>query len=408
NLLLVKSDGQERALAVQSALGSSRARLVLRFFSESVTLGVLGGLVGVGLASGGLRVLRAVGPAELPRLNAIDLDLGVLFFAFTLSVVAGVALGVLPLARAWRLDLPSSLKEGGRGGGSGRSRNAARNGLAVVQLAMATVLLVGSGLMIRTFLSLSSVSPGFSEPEQVLTFTAGATLAQVPEDLDVAGAHEALARRLAELPGVVSVGVTSSVPMDRRGGFDPVFIEDFPVPEGQQAPVKRFKWIGGGYHEAVGNPVVAGRAITWTDIHDVARVAMVTEGFAREVWGDPQRAVGRRIATGFAPGDWREIVGVVGDVRDDGVDQDPVDIVYWPMVMRGFWAEIASPDALFVQRTMTYVVRSSRVGTPGFMDQIRDAVWASFPGRPLSTVRTLASLQHDSMARTSFTLVMLG
>jgi len=407
NLLLVKSEGEERTVAVQSALGSSRRRLVLRFLSESVALGVLGGVVGVGLAAGGLRLLRALGPADLPRLVEIDLDGGVLLFTLMISLVAGVALGVLPLLRAWRLDLSASLKEGGRGSGAGGPRSTTRNTLAVAQLAMATILLVGSGLMIRTFVSLNRVDPGFSDPEHALTFTATATNANVPEDADVAGAHQALVARLADLPGVEAVGVTSSVPMDHRAGFDPIDIEDFPLPEGQPAPVKRFKWIGAGYHEAVGDPVVAGRAFTWTDIHDMARVVMVTEGFARQVWGDPARAVGRRISTGYSD-DWREIVGVVGDVRDDGVDQDPVDIVYWPMVIRGFWPEIRGPDALFVRRSMTYVVRSPRVGTPGFLDEVREAVWASFPGRPLSMVRTMADLQRDSMARTSFTLVMLG
>jgi putative ABC transport system permease protein len=408
NLLLVQSDGHQRALAVQSALGSSGRRLLMRFFSESVTLGVLGGAVGMALAYGALRILRSAGPADLPRLHEIDLDPGVVLFTFLVSVLAGAALGVLPLARAWRLDLSRALKEGGWGAGGAGGRRSVGNALAVAQLAMAMILLVGSGLMIRTFISLNSVRPGFTEPERILTFTATATGAVVPEDADVTHAHEALARRLEDLPAVTSVGLTTSVPMDGRGGFDPIYVEDFPLPEGQQAPIKRFKWIGGGYHEAVGNPVVAGRAITWRDVHDMARVVMITESFAREVWGEPARAVGRRIATGYGPGDWREIVGVVGDVRDDGLDQDPVDVVYWPMAIRGFWAELNGPQAVFLQRSMTYVVRSSRVGTPGFLGDIRDAVWASFPGRPLGMVRTMADLQRESLARTSFTMVILA
>lgn len=408
NLLLVQAEGRERALAVQAALGPSRGWLVRQFLVESVTLGVIGGLIGVALAQGGLRMLRAAGPSDLPRLHEIGLDPGVLFVAFLMSVVAGVALSMLPLARAWRIDIPSALKEGGRGSGAGRSRNRLRNTLAVAQLAMAMVLLVGSGLMIRTFISLSQVEPGFSEPENLLTFRATATTAVVPDDGDVVGAHEALADRLAELPGVVSVGASTSVPMDQGGGFDPVYIEDFPLPEGEQAPIKRFKWIGGGYHEAVGNPVIAGRPISWADVHETARVVMVTEGFAREAWGDAARAVGRRISTGYGPGDWREIIGVVGDVRDDGMDQDPVDIIYWPMAIRGYWAEIGGEDSLFLVRSLKYVVRSTRVGTPGFLDEIQAVVWAAFPGRPLGTVATVASLQRESMARTSFALVILA
>jgi predicted permease len=408
NLLLVQYEGREQVLAVQAALGSTRGWLVRQFLTESVTLGVLGGLIGVGLAHGSLRVLQTVGPADLPRLVEIGLDPGVLLVAFSMSILVGVALSLLPLARAWRIDLPTSLKEGRRGTGAGRSRNTARDTLAVAQLALAMVLLVGSGLMIRTFMSLSEVDPGFSGGEQLLTFRATAADADVPEDEDVAQAHEAVANRLAELPGVVSVGLSTSVPMDQGGGFDPVYIEGLPLPEGEQAPIKRFKWIGGGYHEAVGNPVIAGRAISWSDIRELARVVMVTEGFARQAWGDPARAVGRRISTGYGPGDWREIIGVVGDVRDDGVDHDPVDIVYWPMVIRGFWSEIDGADDLFLQRTMKYVVRSRRVGTPGFLEQVQGAVWASFPGRPLGTVRTMESFQRESMARTSFALVILA
>ncbi len=406
NLLLVQSESHERAVAIQSALGSSRRRLVLRFLTESVTLGGLGGAVGVGLAVGGLALLRSLGPADLPRLQDIDLDAGVLLVAVLLSLGSGLALGLLPLARAWRLDLCAALKEGGQGTGTGRSRGMARNAFAVVQLALAMILLVGSGLMIRTFVSLSQVSPGYSDPERLLTFTA--TDYSTPDDADVPEVHRALAERLARLPGVGAVGLTTTVPLGTGAGFDPIYVEDFPLPEGQQGPIKRFKWIGGGYHEAIGNPVVAGRAITWDDIRELARVVMITEGFAREVWGDPARAVGRRVSTGFAPGDWREIVGVVGDVRDDGLDQDPVDIVYWPMAIRGFWAETSGPDALFVQRSMTYVVRSGRTGTPGFLEEVRGAVLASFPGRPLVGVRTMASLERDSLARTSFTLVMLA
>jgi predicted permease len=212
-----------------------------------------------------------------------------------------------------------------------------------------------------------------------------------------------MARRLSEIPGVTSVGLSSSVPMDGRGGFDPIFFEDFPLSDGQSPQIRRFKWVGGNYPETIGDPVLAGRSISWDDIRERARVVMITESLAREVWGDPSRAVGRRLATGFEPGNWREIIGVVGDVRDDGMEQGAVDIVYWPMLMEGFW------DApIFVIRTMGYAIRSPRVGTPDFLAEVRDVVWSSYPTRPLGAMVTMEELQRDSMARTSFTLVMLG
>ncbi len=406
NLLLVRGESRERAMAVQSALGAPRGRVAAQLLSESVVLSVLGGVLGTGLAWAGLRLLRTAGPTELPRLQEIGLDAGVVLPALALSILAGVGLGLLPLARAWRLDLSEGLKEGGRGFGGSRGGSRTRDTLVVAQLALALVLLVGSGLMIRSFLALGRMNPGYAHPEELLTFRLTIGSASVQDPAGVPAAHELLARRLAEIPGVTAVGLSTSTPMDHAHGFDPVFVEDFPLPEGQQARIRRFKWVGGGYHEALGNPVVAGRALTWADIHNRLPVVMITEGMAREYWGDPARAVGRRIGTGPGPGDWREIIGVVGDQSDDGLEKPPVDIVYWPMLLEHFWAEHRGDD-LFVARTMGYVVRSGRVGTPGFLDEVREVVRDAYPDRPLGSVALLKDVERASVARTSFTLVML-
>ena len=403
NLLLVRAESRERATAVRAALGSSRRRLMGQYLTESIVLAVAGGTLGVGLAHLGLQALKSMGPGDLPRLHEVGMDGGVLLFSLVISVAIGILVGLLPLARLWRVSLVSALKEGGRGASAGRARNRTRNVLVVGQLALALVLLIGSGLMIRSFTALSQLSPGFSEPEEILTFRLLIGSADIPDLEQVPNAHEQMARQLAEIPGVTSVGLSTSVSMDGRGGFDPIFFEDFPLAEGQSPQIRRFKWVGGSYHETMGNPILAGRAITWDDIRNRARVVMITEGMAREAWGEPGSAVGRRIATGMEPGDWREVIGVVGDVRDDGVEQPPVDIVYWPMAMAGFW-----DNPSFVVRTMAYAIRSPRVGTPDFLAEIRDAVWSSYPTRPLGAMVTMDQLQHDSMARTSFTLAMLG
>jgi putative ABC transport system permease protein len=195
--------------------------------------------------------------------------------------------------------------------------------------------------------------------------------------------------------------------MDGRGGYDPIFVEDFPLPEGQLPPTRRFKWIGAGYFETMGNPIVAGRTLSWADIYNRARVVLVTENFTREYWSDPADAIGKRIGTGLAPGNWREIIGVVGDVRDDGITQDPVAIVYWPMLLEDFWSEVRG-DEPFVASTQFYAIRSPRVGTAGFTREIKEAVWSILPDRPLTSVQTLDDILRGHMARTSFTLVMLG
>jgi predicted permease len=403
NLYLVRAESRTRETAIQSALGSPRGRVVGMYLMESLVLALLGGALGLGLAQVGLSFLKAAGPGNLPRLHEVGLDGDIILFSLGLSLLTGLALALLPLIRSWHINLVDALKEGGRGTSTGRGRNRTRNVLVVGQLALALVLLVGSGLMIRSFISLSRVNPGFSQAQEVLTFQLGLGNAEVPNQEEVAAAHQQMAQRLGEIPGVTSVGLSSSIPMDQRGGFDPIFFEDFPLLEGQTPQIRRFKWVGGDYAETMGNPVVAGRAISWEDIHNRSRVVMITEGMAREVWGEPAGAVGRRISTGYSPGDWREVIGVVGDVRDDGVELDPVDIVYWPMVLEGFWG-----NPLFVMRGMVYAVRSPRVGTPGFVEEVRDAVWASYPTRALASMVTMDAVQRDSMARTSFTLVMLG
>jgi predicted permease len=224
---------------------------------------------------------------------------------------------------------------------------------------------------------------------------------------EIAQAFEAIARSIESVTGVTSVGLSSSITMDGMAGFDPIHVEDFPLAEGQLPATRRFKWIGAGYTETMGNPVIAGRSLSWTDIHERARVVLVTENLAREYWGDPASAIGKRIGTGHAPGSWREIIGVVSNVSDDGVMEPPVGIVYWPMLLEDFWAELRG-EAPFAPRTMWIVIRSPRVGTEGFSHEVRDAVWAVNSNLPLTRVQTMADVLRGSLARVSFTLVMLG
>lgn len=403
NLLLMHAETRRRASAVEAALGCSRLRFAAQSLAEGLMLGILGGVAGVGLAYAGVRLLLRIGPAGLPRLHEVALDPGVLLFAAVVSLVAGALPRLTPLAHGWRLNLTTDLKEGSRWSGTGRAGNRTRNGLVVAQMVLTFVALVASGLMIRTFVALHRENPGFTRGEELLTFRLSIPRADLSEDEDVGAAHEAIARRLEELPGVVAVGLVTSVPMSGGSSWDPLLVEDFPLPEGQQPPIRRFKRVGGGYPEALGDPVLAGRSITWDDIRYRRRVVMITESLARRYWGDPARAVGRRVSTWFEPPDWREIVGVVGNVLDEGVNRGPVDIVYWPMVMEGY-----EGSALSTREVMAYVIRSPRVGTPGFRDAVQRAVFSMHSTRPLSSMRTMADYRRDSMALTSFTLVLLG
>ncbi|MDH3734442.1 MAG: ABC transporter permease [Gemmatimonadota bacterium] len=410
NIFLVRAESRERELAVRAALGAGGRQISGEFLMESLLLGLAGGVIGTWLAVAGLRLLVAIAPADLPRLNEIGVDGTVLLFAVLVSRWSGVLFGLFPMLRYRHLNPMGALKEGGRGAGAGKERHRTRNTLVVAQMAMALVLLIGSGLLIRSFQNLRQVDPGFAEPGEVLVFGISIPEAEVPELDAVARQHEAIAQRLEQVMGVQDIGLTTSVPMDGRGGFDPIWAEDFPLPEGQMPPLRRFKWIGPGYFETIGVPVLAGRDYTWDDVRNRSELTIVSSAVAVEFWGDPNAAVGKRIRT--VTGDtWREIIGVVGDVRDDGLSQPVVPTVYWPMVSVNLYGAEASAMldlSLFVPRRLEYAIRSDRIDTSGFMNEVRAAVGSVNPSLPLANPRSLEVDVRASMARTSFTLVMLA
>jgi len=402
NLFLVRAEGRQQELAVRLAMGADRSRIARELLLESVTLGLIGGAAGLLLAFVGIRLLVAMGPESLPRLEEIAIDPAVLFFTLVVSLLVGLFFGLVPALKYTRPQLVSALKEGGRRSSDGKERHRARSILVVSQVALALVLLIGSGLMIRSFQALRRVQPGFLRPEEVLTLRIGIPSAEIPDVEQTVRAHEQILRRIEQIPGVVSVGLSHSITMDGHDSNDAVFVEEFPTREGQIPPIRRFKWISERYFETMGNPILAGRAITWTDIYRHAPVAVVTENIAREYWKEPEAALGKRIKQSLES-PWREIVGVVGNEHDDGVDQKAVPTVYWPMLVEDFWGQ-----KLFAQRRMAYAIRTQRLGTPTFLQEVRQAVWSVNPNLPLADVRTLEEILAQSLARTSFTLVILG
>jgi len=264
------------------------------------------------------------------------------------------------------------------------------------------VLLVASGLMIRTFSAMRDISPGFANPEEILTFRVTIPTAIAKDGPLVASMHEQILRRIEALPGITAASLSSSVTMDGNDSNDPIFRQDKPLPEGQMAPLRRYKWIPENYFKTMGRPVLAGRDITWADVHGMAPVAIITESLAREFYGDPAAAIGQRIRN-TPKTDWREIVGVVANEYDDGVTRQPTTIVYWPMMMRNFWDE-----GIMAQRSMAYVIRTPRLQDQGFLREVQQAVWSVNPNLPLARVQTVQEIYDESMAETSFTLVILG
>ena len=400
NLLLVRVEGRQQELSVRVALGASWGRLARELLFESVTLGLVGGLVGLGIAYGLLRLLISLAPANLPRLEEIALGPAGFLFTLVASVLAGLLLGLIPVFKYAAPHVATGLRSSSRSSSASRERHRARNGLVVVQVALALVLLVGSGLMIRSFRALRDVQPGFTGPEEVLTMRISIPEAQVKEEEAAARMQQAIQDKVAAIPGVASTGLGSGIPLDGDGWHDPVFAEDRVYSEGQIPTLRLFRFVAPGFLKTMGTPLVTGRDLTWSDAYDRRPVAMVSEGLARELWGSPAAALGKRVRE-TSKSAWREIVGVVRDVHEDGLDKKAPTTVYWPVLMREFEGDGMS-------RSLALVIRSPRVGSESFLKEVERAVWSVNPSVPLASVRTMQSVYERSMARTSFTMVMLG
>jgi predicted permease len=402
NLFLVRAESRQQELAIRTALGAGWGRLTGELLLESMTFAVMGGMVGLALAYGGIHVLLAMGPENLPRLKEISFDMTVFLFTLGISLLAGLFFGIIPVLKYVRPCAVTELNEGGRTSSAGRERHRARNGLVVTQIALALVLLIGSGLMIRTFQALRRVSPGFVHPNEVLTLRIFIPTTEVRDIERAVRTHEQIMRRIEDIPGVESAGLCSSITMDRWGSNNPVYIEEFPAQAGELPSVHRYKYVSENYFATMGNPILAGRSIMWTDIYNKSLVVVVTENLAREYWGDPAKAIGKRIRI-LPTQPWREIIGVVGNVHDDGISQAATAVTYWPMLLEHWWNE-----GLYGRRSVAYAIRTQRLGTPGFMEEVQKAVWEVNPNLPLANVRSLEDILEQSMARTSFMLVMLG
>jgi predicted permease len=265
------------------------------------------------------------------------------------------------------------------------------------------VLLVSSGLMIRTFQALNRVEPGFTRPGEVQTWRLAIPPNLIAEPERAARAYQDIAGKLAAIPGVTSVGFGTALPSDGLPpDWDSVQVEGQPLPPGQFAPLRRWKNISPGFLETMGTRLVAGRSFDWRDLLDRRYVAMVSDNMARELWGSPNAAIGHRIGAG--PGRWREVIGVVQDVYDNGLQEAPPATVYWPSYLDNLYV----PGSPTVARNVAFAVRSSRTGSADFLREAEHAVWQVNSNLSMASIQTLADLHNRSLARTSFTLVMLA
>jgi predicted permease len=404
NLLLVRVEGRRQELAIRAALGAGSKRIAGDLLVESFALGAIGSLLGLALAYGALRVLVAMAPTGLPRIHEIGINLPVLAFTFAIMVLTSVLIGAIPVLRYAKADSNLTLREGGRGQSQSREQHRTRNALVVLQVALALVLLICSGLMIRTFNAMMHVAPGFDKPDSLQTFRLYIPEATVP-DTDKARViriEQAIRDKIAALPGVSSVAFGSMVPMDGSSSSDVLYAQDRAYAEGQLPPIRRFKFIAPGYLSTLGTPMIVGRDFTWDDVYHKITVAIVSENFAREYWGSPANAIGKRVRE-TSKDEWREIIGVAANTYDDGVSQASPTAVYWPVLMSNFQG-----DSERAQRNIMMAIRGTRAGSQAFMKEVQGAVWSTDSNLPLAEPHTLGYFYTRSMARTSFTLIMLS
>jgi predicted permease len=391
NLLLTRATGRQKEVAVRTALGAGWQRLVRQLLTESLLLGVLGGLAGLGIAWAALQVVRNINPGNIPRLEAIALDGTVLAFTLGVSIVTGLLFGLAPALRAARPDLTSALRAGGRNaqgeGGLGTSRRRLRSLLVVSEVAISLMLLVGAGLLIRSFVRLQNVSPGF-EPGGVISMRLGPTARQFAGNRDAMLAYQReMAGKLAAVPGVITRGAVSVLPFTTAIGWGSIGIEGWTPKPGEELQVDQ-RNATVDYFKTMRIPLVQGRTFTDADLAtDAPPVTVIDEKFAKRFWpaGD---ALGKHLSRD--PKRPMEIVGVVGTVRQYGLDVDGRLAAYFPGPGPGWHVARTSGDPRVVGAAMMRVIRETD------------------PSVTIVDVQTMTDRVSQSMARQRFSTLMLG
>jgi len=410
NLFLVRSEARQREVAVRRALGAGRMGVARYFLAESLILSIAGAVVGMGLAWVASQLLVAFGPNSLPRLEEVRLDAAVLAFALVLGVLTAGCFGVIPLARI--APLHASLHEAGRGSSASRDRSRLRQLLMGGQIALALILVVSSGLMLRSFQKLRAVDPGFNAAS-ALTFRIGLPNREYQSRRAVVAAHDAILGRLAAIPGVAAVSATTCLPLQTRCFGNSVLVEGRAFDRNRAPTVTWFNAVAPGYVEAMGMRLVRGRTINRTDVELGQPIVVVNKAFADTIFPG-QDPVGKRIRSSTPPNsrfkapDWLEIVGVVSNTPGTSLaERTPGVQLYMPMSIAG------GPDipaqALVGPSVdmMSYVVRTVTPPSQS-VALVRAAIASVDPHLALADVRTLDEVLDGAAAQMAFTMVLIA
>ncbi len=390
NLLLARASTRAREIAVRATLGAGRSRIAAQLLAEGVSLSMAGGAFGTLLAVAGVRLMARLGSRQIPRLSSAAVDARLLLVALTVSIATGILFGLAPALHAMRANLSAALREGGRGGTMSRSGRAARQVLVAAQVALAVVVMIGSGLLIRSFQRLRAVHPGF-QPAGVLTCRLPFAASLNTPQRRIAFLHE-VARSVGSLPGVSAVGFVNTLPLTGFGGGSSFAVDGRPAPPQEQRPIALVRRVDEGYFHAIGIPLVAGRVFTEADSPQSPQVAVVNQMLARRFWpqGNP---VGGRLVVDY-DGGLVEIVGVVGDVKPERMDTEE-----WPTIYRPFQQ----------RATLTMVMVARTAGDPMALAQaVTRTVHQMIPAQPVADVRSMDTVMDLALAEARFQTVVLG
>jgi len=396
NLLLARAAARTKEIAVRTSLGAGPGRIIRQLLTESIVLSAIGSTLGLLLALWGIQALRTLPPGTMPRSDAVSLDLSVLGFTVLLTFLAGVISGVIPALQTTRIALAETLKESGRGSAGGRTRHHVRSALMVVEVALAIVLLAGAGLLLRSFERLQRVDPGM-RPEHLLTAVVNVSATKYSSDAQVAQFFTNLIERLKSIPGVEAAGLATSNPL-RGSGFTFSFAtKELISLEPSQQPSAAYYAISPDYFRAAGIPLLQGRYFTAADAAGAPRVAIISQALARRFFKD-KSPIGQQIFIGSgAPTKepiFREVVGVVGDVKDDGLDAEGTAANYEPYMQNTF-------------NGMTVFVRTTSDPLK-FVSTLRSAVYAVDKDQPVATIATGEQWLADSISDSHLRTVLLG
>ena len=396
NLLLARAGDREKEIAVRTALGAHPKRLVRQLLTESVMLSLLSGLVGVLLAAWGVSLLIGLGPANVPRMREISIDWRVLVFTMAVSVATGIVFGLAPAMASLRADLNSILKTSGRSSTGHRSRTRMRNILVVCEIACCVVLLAGAGLLMRSFVRLQQVNPGF-RMDHVLTMQLA-----LPESrysgMKVGLFYKQLIERVEALPGVQSAAVSRYLPLSGSDASINFLIESQPVVASANQPRAKYRAISAGYFTAMGIPIIKGRYFDRSDDNPARRVVIINEAMARRFWPN-EDPIGKRIQ-GIDQGKWCTIVGIAGNVKHAGLDAAANEEMYYP------YLQVPVELMSLVEGSMALVVRTTT--DPATMaEAIRNEVRALDRDQPVFNVRTMEDVAEGSVAQQRFRTLLL-